>query len=56
MIWFIFFVVLYFAPAITAYQKKKENLNSIIVVNLFLGWTLLGWVLALAWALAKDKK
>lgn len=26
---------------------------AIFVVNLFLGWTLIGWVVALAWAVTK---
>lgn len=56
IIWFMFFAVLYFSPSIVAYQKKKVNLNSIFVVNFFLGWTLIGWVITLAWALAVDKK
>ena len=48
--------IIYFLPTIVAERKKKTNLNSIFVVNFFLGWTLLGWVIALAWALATDKK
>lgn len=39
---------LYFAPALIA--RKKPNANTVFVINLFLGWTLVGWVVALAMA------
>ncbi len=41
---------LYFIPAIVAVIRKVPNIGSVIVVNLFLGWTLIGWVVALAMA------
>lgn len=53
---FLFLFVLYFVPTIVANQRKKANFNSIFVINFFLGWTLVGWVIALAWAFAEDKK
>jgi hypothetical protein len=37
-------LLMYFAPTWTA---KRGRRGSIFVVNLFLGWTLIGWVLAL---------
>jgi len=40
----------YFAPAIMAYSRKTTNSAQVFVINLFLGWTLLGWVIALAMA------
>jgi Superinfection immunity protein len=46
---------LYFLPSIVAAVRKKTNTMLIVVVNLFLGWTFIGWVVALAWAVAKDK-
>ena len=39
---------LYFLPTIIASQRGVTNLGSIAVINLFLGWTLVGWVVALA--------
>jgi hypothetical protein len=45
---------LYFLPSTIAYRRKKKNAASILVVNAFLGWTLVGWVVALAWAVAKE--
>lgn len=43
---------LYFLPTICGWKKK--NRDAILVVNLFLGWTFIGWVVALAWAATKD--
>lgn len=44
--------LLYFLPTIEAYLRQHRSLTSIGLVNLFLGWTLLGWVAAIAWACA----
>ena len=43
---------LYFLPTIIGWNKR--NSNSILALNLFLGWTFIGWVIALVWALSKD--
>jgi Superinfection immunity protein len=45
---------LYFLPTLIAFAKGKRNRASIFVVNLFLGWTLWGWVVAFAWSVAVD--
>lgn len=42
----------YFLPSIVGYNKR--NAGSIILLNFFLGWTLLGWVIALVWASTVD--
>jgi hypothetical protein len=47
-------VVWYFVPSLIAHNRRKKNTASIFVINLFFGWTLIGWVITLAWALAKD--
>ena len=44
---------IYFAPAIVAYYSNHKQLLPIFLVNLFLGWTILGWVGALVWAVIK---
>ena len=44
--------VIYFFPTIVACQRKHHQRMPIILINLFLGWTLLGWVLALVWAVS----
>ncbi len=46
----IFLIALYFIPTIVGAIRKVPNIGSIIVINLFLGWTLIGWVVSLAMA------
>ena len=45
-------LLIYLLPSIVGYKKK--NANAIMVLNIFLGWTLVGWVVALVWANTKD--
>ena len=42
--------IAYWAPSITAGVRRVPNVGSVIVVNLFLGWTVVGWIVALAMA------
>jgi hypothetical protein len=42
--------VLYFVPALVAWSRKVPNVGSVVVINLLLGWTIVGWVVALAMA------
>lgn len=51
---FGFGFVLYFLPAIIGFARSKRDAVSILVLNLFLGWTAIGWVIALIWALKQD--
>ncbi|MGA0599192.1 superinfection immunity protein [Caulobacter sp. KR2-114] len=44
----------YFLPTLIAFGRRKRNAGAILALNLFLGWTLLGWVLALVWSLTVD--
>ncbi|MFE9816730.1 superinfection immunity protein [Streptomyces sp. NBC_00236] len=42
--------LVYFVPAVVAFSRGVPNKGSVLVLNLFLGWTLVGWVVALAMA------
>ena len=46
----LFLACMYFIPIIVGAIRKVPNIGSVIVINLFLGWTLIGWVVALAMA------
>lgn len=37
---------IYFLPSLAA--RGKSSFGSVFVVNLFLGWTIIGWIIALA--------
>lgn len=41
---------LYFLPALVANHRRHHNQAAIFTLNLFLGWTFVGWVVALVWA------
>jgi putative effector of murein hydrolase LrgA (UPF0299 family) len=47
---FLLALALYFVPSIVAVARKVTHQGSVIVINLFLGWTFIGWVVALAMA------
>lgn len=49
----VLLLVLYFIPSISAYRVGHHNKDAILMLNLFLGWTLLGWVAAAVWASTK---
>ena len=42
--------VIYFLPVLVAAARRCKAGAGILILNLFLGWTLLGWVAALIWA------
>lgn len=47
-------ISLYFLPTILANANKKRNADAIFVLNLLLGWTFIGWVVALVWAVSTE--
>ena len=49
-------IAAYFAPTFLAVGRSHHQVGSILVLNLFLGWTLLGWVIALAMAASRVKR
>ena len=42
---------MYFLPTIIGAFRKVANVGSVFAINFLLGWTLIGWVVALAMAL-----
>jgi len=52
---FIVAPVFYFLPTYEAWNNKHQNLTSIGLLNLFLGWTLVGWVIAIVWAFKRHE-
>jgi Superinfection immunity protein len=49
-LFWLFGLGIYFVPTIKAYQEGKSNRQAILLLNIFLGWTVIGWVVALVWA------
>ena len=54
---FIVGLGIYFIPTIIGAVRRAKSLVGIILLNVFLGWTFIGWIIALIWALvgAKNK-
>lgn len=42
----------YFLPTIIAIVRKKPNAGAILILNFFLGWTFVGWIVSLVWAVS----
>ena len=45
-------LTLYMLPSVIAALRDHPSAGGIFVINLFLGWIGLGWVIALAWSLS----
>jgi len=46
-------VFVYLVPTFIALRRGHPNYIPILVVNLSLGWTVIGWVGTLAWAIRR---
>ena len=44
----------YWIPTLLAYHWNHKHRLAILVTNFFLGWTMIGWVVALVWAVKAD--
>jgi len=47
LILFIFYLI----PSMVAGARKHPSAAAILALNILLGWTMLGWVIALIWSL-----
>lgn len=52
----IFTQCVYFIPYLIANSKAHAQENAIFVLNLFAGWTLVAWIIALVWACTSPKE
>lgn len=46
----------YFLPALVANSRHHRNAAAIFMLNLFLGWTFLGWCAALVWSFTDNTR
>ena len=42
--------IFYFIPTLIANEKKHRNEGAIGLLNFFIGWTFIGWLICLIWA------
>ncbi len=45
--------VVYFIPSIVAAVRNHRELGAIFRLNISLGWTIVGWISALIWAMER---
>ncbi|MGJ8524040.1 hypothetical protein R84981_002757 [Carnimonas sp. R-84981] len=55
VIMFVVLLIIYLLPFLVASYRRHPNLVPIFLINIFLGWTLIGWVGALAWSFTNLK-
>src|SRR3979411_2736782 len=48
-------LVLYFLPSIVSAAGSHSSTVEILLVNLFLGWTIAGWAACLVWSLFRPQ-
>lgn len=49
-------LAIYFLPTIVALFRHHHQWGAITVINLFFGWTFVGWVLSLAWSMSAARE
>jgi hypothetical protein len=49
-------ILAYFFPTIAASRYQHPRRIEILYLNILLGWTVVGWVIALQWALQASKR
>jgi uncharacterized membrane protein len=50
------FGVIHFLPSIVAALRNSRHTLAIFLINLFFGWTVIGWIIALIWAITSEPK
>ena len=46
----------YLLPSVVAASTRHRHTGAIVFVNVFLGWTILGWAVSFVWALINPVK
>ncbi|MDQ1713401.1 MAG: hypothetical protein QOE45_2851 [Frankiaceae bacterium] len=49
-------LVLYFLPTVVAIGRKHHQIAPVVLVNLFLGWTFIGWIVAMVIAASAKRQ
>lgn len=56
MVLVILSLLLYFIPSIVASKREHPNRGAIYMLNILAGWTFIGWVGALVWAMTGSQQ
>ncbi|MDR1476637.1 MAG: superinfection immunity protein [Rickettsiales bacterium] len=52
----VILLAFYMLPSYVAIRRRHRRQDSIMAVDVLLGWTFVGWIVALAWSLTGDVK
>jgi len=52
----LFMVLMYWLPTVIVLVRQTPSAIGIALFNFFLGWTGIGWLIALIWALAAHNR
>jgi hypothetical protein len=55
-IFLVALIALHFAPTYIALYRKHVQANAIATLNVLGGWTIVGWVVAMVWALTANTR
>ena len=53
--WIVFLIVLYFPPTFFAYINRVRARRWILLCNVLLGWTIVGWLVCFFWAFSLNR-
>lgn len=48
-------VLVYVIPTLVAWSMSSKGIRWVAIINVLLGWTVIGWIIALIWALVASK-
>jgi hypothetical protein len=48
--------IMYWLPTIIAIARQAHSALGVFILNFLLGWTILGWIIALVWSLAAENR
>lgn len=48
-------IFFFFLPTVVAMARRHRSAGAVFALNLLLGWTFIGWVVALIWALTSQR-
>lgn len=51
----LLYLLIYILPSLIAYIRSMHNRNKILLVNMLLGWTVVGWIVSLIWAVSQKQ-
>ena len=51
LIIFLIYLAVLFAPSVIAYRRKLKRRLPCLLINIFLGWTVVFWLPILIWSL-----